>query len=224
MTPGQATRAGQWPVMTVVLSLLCLLARAWYGGLDPTQQRVVIEVAGANPAELAAALANRDVAWTALGWPRLAMSLFIHSDWLHLIGNLAYLWVFGIPVERRLGPFNLALVFMLGGMLAHTIVAMQMPQLDLSVIGASGAISAVVGAYLALFPRRTIGLYLPLGLVVQFTRVPSLLVIGSWFTLQLVYSALAPISAAMAWWTHLAGFVLGLIFALLARALAQIRA
>ena len=68
-----------------------------------------------------------------------------------------------------------------------------------------------------------LGLYLPLGLYLQFTRVPALLVIGSWFTLQLVYSALVPISAAMAWWTHLAGFALGLIFALLARALAQLR-
>ncbi|NIV20409.1 MAG: rhomboid family intramembrane serine protease, partial [Gammaproteobacteria bacterium] len=75
------------------------------------------------------------------------------------------------------------------------------------VIGASGAVSAVVGASLGLFPRRRIGLYLPLGLYVQFVRVPALLVIGSWFTLQLVYSVVGPISGAMAWWTHLAGFV-----------------
>ena len=151
------------------------------------------------------------------------MALFIHSGWLHLFGNIAYLWVFGIPVERRLGPFSLAFVFVAGGVLAHIMVALRLPQLDVPVIGASGAVSAVVGAYLGLFPRQQIGLYLPLGLYLQFTRVPALLVIGSWFTLQLVYSALVPISAAMAWWTHLAGFALGLIFALLARALAQLR-
>lgn len=212
-----------WPYMTLILTLLCLLMRGFYGVLGDLQRRVVVESAGANPAELAAALSDPAVAWTALGWPRLALSLFIHSSWLHLVGNLAYLWVFGIPVERRLGAFNLLLIFVLGGVLAHMIVAVQMPQLFTPVIGASGAVSAVVGAYLALFPRRQIGLYLPLGLFVQFTRLSSLLVIGSWFTLQLVYSALAPISAAMAWWTHLAGFVLGLIFALLVRALAQLK-
>ena len=204
--------------MTLVLSSVCLFNRVLYGLLEAWQRRIVVEVAGANPAELAAAMAS-----TGIEWARLASALFIHSGWLHLLGNLAYLWVFGIPVERRLGPLNLALVFVLGGMLANLIVALQLPRLDTPVIGASGAVSAVVGAYLGLFPRRRIGLYLPLGLYVQFTRVPALLVIGSWFSLQLVYSAVAPISAAMAWWTHLAGFALGLIFALLARALAQLR-
>jgi membrane associated rhomboid family serine protease len=94
-----------------------------------------------------------------------------------------------------------------------------MPQLDTAVIGASGAVSAVVGASLALFPARRIGLYLPLGMYVQFVQVSALLVIGSWFTLQLVYSMFGPISRTMAWWTHLAGFAVGLVLALLAKAL-----
>ncbi len=211
------------PRMTIILSVLCVLMRAFYEWLSPLQQRVLIEVAGANPSGLAAALGNTGPSLDSAGWGLLVMALFIHSGWLHLFGNIAYLWVFGIPVERRLGPFSLAFVFVAGGVLAHIMVALRLPQLDVPVIGASGAVSAVVGAYLGLFPRQQIGLYLPLGLYLQFTRVPALLVIGSWFTLQLVYSALVPISAAMAWWTHLAGFALGLIFALLARALAQLR-
>jgi membrane associated rhomboid family serine protease len=151
------------------------------------------------------------------------VSLFIHSSWLHLVGNMAYLWVFGMPVERRLGPLPLLLVFLLGGALANAIVALQMPHLDTPVIGASGAVSAVVGAYLGLFPGRRIGLYLPLGMFVQFVQVSALLVIGSWFTLQLVYSLFGPMSRTMAWWTHLAGFAVGLAFALLVRALSQVR-
>lgn len=218
----QETRQGL-PLMTIVLSILCVLPKLMYGFLTPMQQRVVVEVGGANPSELAAALAAPDIDWSGLGWPRLLLALFIHSSWLHLLGNLAYLWVFGIPVERRLGPVSLALVFLVGGVLAHVFVALRLPQLDTSVIGASGAVSAVVGAYLGLFPRGHIGLYLPLGMYVQFTRVPALLVIGSWFSLQLVYSAIVPISGAMAWWMHLAGFALGLIFALLARAKDQLR-
>ena len=87
-----------------------------------------------------------------------------------------------------------------------------------------GKIKAVIDkAHLGLFPRRRMGLYLPLGLVVQFARVPSLLVIGSWFALQLLYSTVGPINGTMAWWTHLAGFSLGVIFALLARAIGTVR-
>jgi len=202
--------------MTVALSITFVAMRVLYGLMTPLQQRLFVESAGANPATLAQSAP--DASW----WP-LFVALFIHSSWLHLVGNVAYLWVFGMPVERRLGPFPLLLVFLLGGALANAIVALQMPQLDTPVIGASGAVSAVVGAYLGLFPGRRIGLYLPLGMFVQFVQVSALLVIGSWFTLQLVYSLFGPMSRTMAWWTHLAGFAMGLIFALLVRALSQVR-
>ena len=150
-------------------------------------------------------------------------ALFLHASWSHLLGNLVYLWVFGIKVERGLGSLGLLAVFLLGGTLSNIIVALRIPSLETPIIGASGAISAVVGAYLGLFPRRRIGLYLPLGIYLQFARVPALLVIGSWFTLQLLYTVLGPINAAVAWWTHLAGFAMGLSIALLVRALAQLR-
>lgn len=207
------------PWMTVALTIVCVAIRALYGVLTPLQQRLFVETAGANPATLSSAIAaDATVTW----WP-LFLALFIHSSWLHLVGNMAYLWVFGVPVERRLGPFALLLVFLLGGALANAIVALQMPHLDTAVIGASGAVSAVVGAYLGLFPGRRIGLYLPLGMFVQFVQVSALLVIGSWFTLQLVYSLFGPMSRTMAWWTHLAGFAVGLVFAVLVRALSRIR-
>ncbi len=131
--------------------------------------------------------------------------------------------MFGIKVEQRLAWFGTVLVFLLGGALANLIVALRLPELSAPIIGASGAVSAVVGAYLGLFPRRHIGLFLPLGLYLQFARVPALFVIGSWFTLQLLYTAFGPINAAVAWWTHLAGFVLGISFALAARGLALLR-
>lgn len=211
------------PWVTIVLSVLCVLTRILYGFMSPMERGAMVELAGASPVDVANALGNHPGFWPESGIITVASALFIHSSSLHLLGNLAYLWVFGIPVERRLGPFRLALIFLLGGSLAHVIVAIQLPNLDLPVIGASGAVSAVVGAYLGLFPSRRIGMLLPLGLYLQFAHVPALLVIGSWFTLQLVYTVFGPITGAVAWWTHLAGFALGLIFALLARALAQFR-
>lgn len=211
------------PWVTIAVCLLCLLGMLFYQAMSPLEQQALIGVAGAAPAETADMFSLPVRRWYDAGFWSLFTTLFVHASWLHLAGNLVYLWVFGISVEQKLGRFMMAAVFLLGGALAHVMLAFRLPLLDTPVIGSSGAVSAVVGAYLGLFPSKRIGLYLPLGLYLQFARVPALLVIGSWFTLQLVYSAFGPITGAVAWWTHLAGFVLGLIFAMLARALAQVR-
>ena len=186
-------------------------------------QQAMIDMGGMQPSSISALLGESPASWWDISALSVLTSLFIHASWLHLLGNLVYLWVFGIKVEQRLGSVGVILIFLLGGALANVIVALRVPQLDTPIIGASGAVSAVVGAYLGLFPGRRIGLFLPLGLYLQFARVPALLVIGSWFTLQLLYTVFGPINGAVAWWTHLAGFALGLSFALVARALAQIR-
>lgn len=211
------------PWVIIAITFFCTLGMLMYAFLTPMQQQAMIDLAGAVPSETARMLQQSLGAWVQFGLLDLFTTLFVHASWLHLVGNLAYLWVFGVAVEQKLGALFMTAVFFLGGALAHVIVALKLPMLDTPVIGASGAVSAVVGAYLGLFPSKRIGLFLPLGLYLQFARVPALLVIGSWFTLQLVYSAFGPITGAVAWWTHLAGFVLGLIFAMLARALAQLR-
>jgi membrane associated rhomboid family serine protease len=211
------------PFVTISISLVCILALFIYTGLNPLMQQAMIDMGGMQPSSISALLSQKPSSWWNVSALSLFTSLFIHASWLHLLGNLAYLWVFGIKVEQRLGSVGIILIFLLGGALANVIVALRLPQLDTPIIGASGAISAVVGAYLGLFPRRRIGLFLPLGVYLQFARVPALLVIGSWFTLQLLYTVFGPINGAVAWWTHLAGFALGLSFALIARALAQIR-
>ena len=211
------------PFVTISISLLCIFSLFMYSGLSPVMQQAMIDVGGMQPSSISALLGESPASWWDLSALSLVTSLFIHASWLHLLGNLVYLWVFGIKVEQRLGSIGIILIFLLGGALANVIVALRVPQLDTPIIGASGAVSAVVGAYLGLFPGRRIGLFLPLGLYLQFARVPALLVIGSWFTLQLLYTVFGPINGAVAWWTHLAGFALGLSFALVARALAQIR-
>jgi membrane associated rhomboid family serine protease len=206
-------------MVTIVISLACVFALLLYSGLSPMMQQAMIDSLGMHPFAIARLLERSAGTWWDLAALSVLSALFVHASWLHLLGNLAYLWVFGLKVEQSLGP----LIFLLGGALANVIVALRLPQLETPIIGASGAVSAVVGAYLGLFPRRRIGLFLPLGLYLQFARVPALLVIGSWFTLQLLYTAFGPMNAAVAWWTHLAGFALGLSFALMTRALLLIR-
>ncbi len=191
--------------------------------LPPLAQTAMLDLAGVHPNQLIQILQLPVSDWADDQLLTLFSALFIHTNWLHLVGNMVYLWVFGIPLERRLGWLGMLLVFLVGGALANLSVSLRLPEMASAIIGASGAVSAVVGAYLALFPFRRIGMLLPLGLYLQFARIPSVLVIGSWFTLQLVYSLAGPITGIVAWWTHMAGFTLGLIFALLARAAAQVR-
>jgi len=203
--------------------MLCLVLLGLYYSMSPIWQQALIDVAGMHPQAVAAMLLRPPGVWW--NYPAITVfsAIFLHASWLHLAGNLAYLWVFGLSLELRLGTAGMFALFLTGGALANVIVALQLGSLDAPIIGASGAVSAVVGAYLGLFPSRRIGLFLPLGLYLQFAQVPALLVIGSWFTLQLLYTVFGPINAAVAWWTHLAGFALGLSIALLYRASVQLR-
>ena len=222
VTNWSESRPGQ-PYATVGISLLCLVLVALYFAISPLMQQVMIEVGGMQPRSVSALFFRSPGDWWNYPGVTVLSAIFLHASWLHLAGNLAYLWVFGIPVEQRLGTAGMVGLFLTGGALANIIVALQLGNLDSPIIGASGAISAVVGAYLGLFPSRRIGLFLPLGLYLQFAQVPALLVIGSWFTLQLLYTVFGPINAAVAWWTHLAGFALGFSIALLYRAFLQLR-
>lgn len=213
----------RFPWVTLTLFLFCTAAKLLHAGMTPLAQNAMLELGGVLPSQLAQVFSQPLAGWADYQLLSLVSALFIHASWLHLLGNMVYLWVFGMPLERRLGSLGMLTVFVLGGALANLFVAMRLPELSSPIVGASGAVSAVVGAYLVLFPSRRIGMLLPLGLYLQFARVPSVLVIGSWFTLQLVYTVLGPTSGIVAWWTHMAGFALGLIFALLARAMAQIK-
>jgi len=213
----------RFPWVTLTLFLFCTGVNLLHYGMTPLAQNAMQELGGVIPRQLAPIFSQPFTAWADYRLLALLSALFIHASWLHLLGNMVYLWVFGLPLERRLGGLGMMMVFVFGGALSNLFVAVRLPDLTSPIVGASGAISAVVGAYLGMFPYQRIGMLLPLGLYLQFARVPALLVIGSWFTLQLVYTVLGPINGIVAWWTHIVGFTLGLIFALLVRATAQIK-
>jgi membrane associated rhomboid family serine protease len=124
----------------------------------------------------------------------LVTALFIHANLLHLVGNG---------------------VFLLGGALANTLAAVLLVAPGRVVVGASGGISALVGAYLVLFPRARLGIEVPLGLWLEFVRAPAALLIGLWAALQLLFTFVGPAFGAVAWWAHLTGFALGVAMALL---------
>jgi membrane associated rhomboid family serine protease len=149
---------------------------------------------------------------------RLFSALFLHADWIHLLGNLVFLLIFGLPAERVMGGWRFLVLFLLGGAVANLAAVLAIGAPDRVIIGASGAVSAVIGAYLALFPGARLGVVLPLGLFLEFVRVPASLLIGVWVLLQVVFAYSGPAFGAVAWPAHIAGFLFGVVFALLTRA------
>ena len=214
--PVEQRRSARYPWIIILFSLLAVMMMLAYSVLDDSAATVWLHFWGVVPADLLHADSSAD-AWSTRNIAGLFGALFVHASWLHLIGNLAYLWVFGISVERRIGHGYFLLAFLLLGALANLFMALQTPDITQAVIGASGAVSAVIGIYLGLFPNGRIGLWLPLGLYLQFARIPALLVIVSWFTLQLIYTVFGPVSGAVAWWAHIAGFVAGVLITVILR-------
>lgn len=148
---------------------------------------------------------------------RLFTALFLHADWAHLLGNLVFLLIFGLPAERAMGPWRFLFLFLCGGAMANLAAVTTLGSPDQAVIGASGAVSAVIGAYLALFPGAWLGVVLPLGLFLEFVRAPAYLLIGIWAALQVVFMYIGPAFGAVAWAAHVAGFLFGVVFALAVR-------
>jgi membrane associated rhomboid family serine protease len=213
--PSRDRTPRRWAVAVLfVLLWLCFLAFAVLP--DPQQQRLMLDW-GALSGALAAPADW--MAWVRDGRVlRLFTALFLHADWAHLLGNLVFLLIFGLSAERAMGPWRLLALFLLGGAVANLAAALAIGTPDRLIIGASGAVSALIGAYLALFPGAKLGLGVPLGLFLQFVKVPAALLIGVWALLQLVFTFTGPAFGAVAWSAHLAGFAFGGAFALIAKA------
>ena len=189
---------------------LLWLAFFWYSTQTPAAQQVLLQAWGA----LDGGPGTRFDLQTVL---RLFTALFLHAGWAHLLGNLVFLLIFGLPAEKAIGPWRLLLLFLLGGAVANLAAVLLLAGPGHVIIGASGAISALIGAYLALFPRARLGVVLPLGLFLEFVRAPASLLIGIWALLQVVFAYIGPAFGMVAWAAHVAGFLFGVVFALLER-------
>ncbi len=154
-----------------------------------------------------------------IGWlPPFVTSIFLHGGWIHFIGNMWFLWIFGDNVEDRMGRLRF-LGFYLGcGVVASVTQVLFDVTSQVPVIGASGAVAGVLGAYLLLFPRAKILTLLPIFFFITFVRIPAVYFLGFWFLKQiwwgsLTLSAMGGRATDVAWWAHAGGFVVGFITA-----------
>jgi membrane associated rhomboid family serine protease len=147
-------------------------------------------------------------------------AMFMHGGWLHIIGNMIYLWAFGPEIEDGMGRVRYVVMYLLGGLVASLTQVVIDPSSTVPNLGASGAIATVMGAFLIIFPRDRIRTIVFLGWFVTITLIPAVLMIGFWFLIQLfseVGALLQRQSGGIAYMAHVGGFVFGMGIARLFR-------
>jgi membrane associated rhomboid family serine protease len=148
--------------------------------------------------------------------PSLVTSMFLHAGWLHFVGNMLYLWIFGDNVEDRLGHGRFVLFYLFCGAAAALAHAWMNPASTAPMIGASGAIAGVMGAYFLLYPKSRVLALVPLVIIWEVVEVPAVMFLGLWFLLQF-FSGIGSVAGdtgvptgGVAFWAHVAGFVAGM--------------
>ena len=207
---GDSIRARRTPFVTYVLIALNVFFFFIELGQGPRLQEFILQW-GAVPARIQRWNEDPAVLIT------LITSMFLHGGWLHLIGNMVYLWIFGDNVEDRLGHVRYLIFYLLGGIVAGLVQVWFSPGSPIPGIGASGAVAAVLGAYLVFYPSAHVLVGIPIFFWLEVVALPAILVLGFWFVTQFFSGlfSLALVDAAytggVAWWAHVGGFVAGLI-------------
>jgi membrane associated rhomboid family serine protease len=152
-------------------------------------------------------------------WLSPFTSMFMHGGWFHLLGNMWFLWVFGNNVEDSMGRMRFVVFYLLCGLAAALAQVMSNPSSPIPMVGASGAIGGVMGAYAFLYPRAHVHMLLILGIFITRAAWPAWLVLGYWFVLQILggLPALEAEGGGVAFWAHAGGFVAGLVLCILLR-------
>jgi len=202
------------PVVTWALVGACVLVFLWQVSAGAPHFNRVIFALGVIPAslfghaQLPAEIVMVPPAATVL------TSMFLHGGWMHLAGNMLYLWIFGDNVEDRMGRVRFLAFYLACGVAAVFAQAVPAPEATVPMVGASGAISGVLGAYLLWFPRARVLVLVPIGFILRVIRLPAVWVLGLWFAIQLISSLMAPSGeGGVAFRAHLGGFVAGLALA-----------
>lgn len=202
------------PVVTITLIVLCIVVFLWQVSLPERAAFAATIGYGAIPAVLFGQAHLPPALEAVPPFVTLLTSMFLHGGWLHIIGNMLYLWTFGNNVEDSMGHGRFIIFYVLCGVVAALAHALQDVQSTVPMIGASGAISGVLAAYLLLYPRARILVLVWLGFFVTTVRVPAMIVLGFWILLQVINLTLAAASddpGGVAWMAHVGGFAAGLV-------------
>ena len=195
--------ASRRPVHFPVVTALIILVNGFVFFLELVGGDAFVTTWSAIPADI---VAGHD-------WITILTSMFLHGSWLHIIGNMVFLWVFGPEIEDAMNPFRYLLFYLVGGMVAMLAQIAASPDSTVPNLGASGAIAAVMGAFLVTYPRDEIRTLLFFFFFVRVTFIPAALLIGFWFLTQLFNAgAVATVqTGGVAYLAHIGGFLFGAV-------------
>ena len=205
-------RSEKRPFVTWGLMAACVGVFIWQTVTEyqnPKAGDLIVTTYGMIPSQI---VSGRHL-WT------LITSMFLHGGFFHIIGNMLYLWIFGDNVEDAFGHFWFLVVYLFTGVVGSLLQIVLMPGSSIATIGASGAISGVMGAYFVLFPRARVLTVIPIFFFIRLIYLPAPLLLGFWILLQILYgcSSVPGTGGGVAYFAHIGGFVAGLILGLLVR-------
>jgi membrane associated rhomboid family serine protease len=199
-------RSRTFPLINLTLVLANVLAFLYELQLDPAMLKDFIFTWGLIPAEF--------IGDPNASWPNIFSSMFLHGGWFHIINNMWVLLIFGDNVEAGMGKIRYLIFYILSGVAAGLLQTYILPASLVPMIGASGAVAGVLGAYLILFPRSRIASLVPILFIFTIIEIPAVLFLIFWFVSQL-YSGLGAIQgggeSGIAWWAHVGGFAFGVL-------------
>ncbi len=201
-----STRSRTVPVVAYSIIAACIGVFIYTAGLGSrSAEAAFFQMYGAVPRAITQG------PWPEAWWGLLT-SIFMHGSWMHLGGNMLYLWIFGDNVEDAMGHARFLLFYLITGVAATLSHVAAQPSSFVPLVGASGAIAGVLGAYLILYPRARVLSLVILGFFIRTVDLPAILVLSLWFLLQVVQgfgTLRAPGATTVAWWAHVGGFVAG---------------
>ncbi|MGI9510170.1 MAG: rhomboid family intramembrane serine protease [Geminicoccaceae bacterium] len=199
------------PYVTISLIVICILVFLWQMTLDPRSGQVIVHKLGFIPALLFGQATFGADGGLVPAWTTLFTSMFLHGGFMHLAGNMLYLWIFGNNIEDVMGHGRFLAFYLICGLAAAMAQALPDMGSTIPMIGASGAISGVLGAYLLLFPKVQVQVIIPIGFFIM-RKMPAGWLLGIWIAFQVISGIASDASGGgVAWWAHIGGFVAGMV-------------
>jgi membrane associated rhomboid family serine protease len=200
------------PFITWALIILCGMVFFWQFSLDDDYEHVIALAFGFVPARFFGSVGLDKAIDFIPAWMSLGSYAFLHGGWLHFLGNMLYLWIFGNNVEDAMGRGRFVVFYLLCGAAAALVQGFIDPKSTIPMIGASGAIAGISGAYLLLYPRANVVVLMVIIIYFRRINVPAVVVLLVWFAAQLLSAIGSPTGGGgVAFWAHVGGFVAGLV-------------
>jgi membrane associated rhomboid family serine protease len=200
------------PVLTWLIIALNVAVFLYQFSLPPRAGQAFVFQFGAVPAVVLGSVVLPPGLAVIPAGLSLFTSMFLHGGWLHLAGNMLYLWIFGNNIEEAMGRVRFVVFYLLCGLGAAAAHILSSAGSTIPIVGASGAISGVLGAYLLLYPRARVLVLIPLGFFTRLMYIPAGIVLGFWFLLQVFQGSMTSgEGGGVAWWAHIGGFVFGMM-------------